>query len=221
MDRKLLAEAIPDLESALDACGPWKPKPLSEIYRNNCLTPQELANLYGSSQSCRIEGATPLIERLAEDDKSPLPDSAEAWLKSADGQRRWLVLRCSKPEEADALCLRVLRRTHSCKVTLCQPEELLRDCDAALKYGPNNKGSIVRRLSRQQVVGITCIGPDMPAGAVPYMADLLEQRLQQMLATVIAEDAPSKEWRQRLVERGAMRRDVERMFQAICRGISM
>ncbi len=72
MDRKLLAEAIPNLESALEASGSWKPKSLSEIYRNNCLTPQELASLYGSEQVCKIEGATPLIERLAEDDKSRL-----------------------------------------------------------------------------------------------------------------------------------------------------
>lgn len=221
MDKKLLTEAIPNLENALNASEPWKPKPLNEIYKSNCLTPQELASLYGPEQACKVEGATPLIEKLAESDDSPMPDSAEAWLKATDGQRRWLVLRCSKPEEADALCLRVLRRTHSCKVTLCRPEELLKDCDAALKYGPNNKGSIVRRLSRQQVLGITCIGPEMPAGAVPYVADLLEQRLQQMLATVIAEDASSKEWRRRLVERGAMRQDVDRMFQAIYRGISM
>jgi len=221
MDRKLLAEAIPSLENALDAYGPWKPKSLNEIYRNNCLTPEELYRIYGSSQSCRVEGATPFIEKQAEEDGSPLPKEAESWLKTTRGRGPWLVLRCNRPEEADALCLRVLRRTHSCKATLCRPEELLNDCNAALKYGPGNKGSIIRRLSKQQVLGISCIGPEMPAEAVPYVAELLEERLQQMLATVIAEDGPSKEWRRRLVERGARSRDVEQMFKSIYRGISI
>lgn len=220
MERRLFAEAIPNLESALEASGPWKPKPLSEIYKNNCMTPEEIASLWSPAQTCRVEGATPFIEKLAEDDKSPLPDSAEAWLKTA-GRRHWLVLRCSNHEEADALCLRVLRRTHSCKAVLCRPEELLKDCNEAPKYGPGNKASIVRHLSRQQMLGISCIGPEMPASAAGFVADLLEERLQQMLTTVIAEDALSTAWRRCLVERGATRRDVERIFQAIYRGISL
>ncbi|MGN8820271.1 hypothetical protein ACTNC1_05200 [Atopobiaceae bacterium HCP3S3_A4] len=219
MDRKLLAEAIPNLENALDTSGPWKPKPLSEIYKSNCMTPEELLRLYGSNQSCRVDGTTPFIEKQAESDNSPLPEKAEAWLKTTE--RRWLVLRCSSHEEADALCLRVLRCAHSCKATLCRPEELLKDCNEAPKYGPANKGSIIRHLSRQQVLGISCIGPEMPTDAVPYVADLLGERLQQMLPTIVAEDALSTEWRRRLVERGARSRDVERMFQMIYKGISM
>lgn len=221
MDRKLLAEAIPSLESALDASKSWKPKSLDEIYKSNCLTPEELYRIYKSNQSCRVEGATPFIEKQAEKDSSPLPKEAETWLKTTGGRGPWLVLRCNKPEEADVLCLRVLRRTHSCKATLCRPEELLKQCNAAFKYGPGNKDSIIRHLSRQQVLGISCIGPEMPAEAVSYVADLLEERLQQMLATVIAEDALSTEWRRHLAERGTSPRDVERMFKAIYKGISM
>lgn len=220
MDKKLLAEAIPSLESALDACGAWKPKPLSEIYKSNCLTPQELAGLYGSGQLCRVDGATPLIEKQAENDDSPLTEEAETWLKMAEGKRPWIVLQCSKPEEADTLCFRVLKRTHSCKAALCRPGKLLEDCNAAPKYGPGNKGSIIKRWCRYQILGISSIGPEMPASAVFYVANLLEERLQQMRVTVIAEDAPSRDWRQLLIEHGATRQDVERMFRAIYRGIS-
>lgn len=196
-----------------------------ERYRNVCkqnvVSPAELARLRGDEWSSPIKGMTPLLEEQARDCSSPLPQETDEWLDSSEDKRRWLILKCNDPDEADIQCARILRDprcTYSTKRGFCRIRELLRECNGAQLFGPGNKDSIVSRWSRCHILAISSISSSMPPAAVPYVADLLDERLQYKRLTIVAECDLSQEWMQSLQRRGADRDYLDQLYRLLIRG---
>lgn len=173
------------------------PVPLEAIHRANTVSVEQLRTIQGDSEEIAPEQAivaSPLIERMAENDSLPLPTPCVEWIEDVkEGKPGWIWLRAPSVERSMATALRMLRKTElSGRVGRLEDFSAL--CRQAPLYGEHSREVIIHAWAQERSLALAVSAQDqLDTFMSKMLLSLLRQRWDALLPTIIAADAPGSQ----------------------------
>ena len=170
------------------------PVPIEAIYRANTVPIEQLRTLQGEHEETapmQAIVAPPLVERMAENDRLPLPAPCTEWVKDVkEGEPSWIWLRAVPVESAMTAALLMLRKT-GLSGRVGRLGDFASLCRQAPLYGERSRETVVRSWAQERSLALAISEQDqLDAFMSEVLLSLLHQRCDALLPTIIAADAP-------------------------------